>query len=97
VDVSILELAGALAVGAALGFWFFGGLLWTVRRLADARRPVMLMLTSFAVRTAGVVAGLIWLVSRHWLLPVAALVGFVAVRMWMLRTWGNCRPETHAE
>ena len=86
---AVSELSLALAVGAGLGVWFFGGLLWTVRRLATAHHPVRLMLTSFAVRAAGVVAGLTWLVGRHWLLPVVALVGFVAVRIWMLRTWGR--------
>jgi F1F0 ATPase subunit 2 len=86
---AIPELSLALAVGAGLGIWFFGGLLWTARRLATARHPVCLMLASFAVRAAGVVAGLTWLVGRHWLLPLVALVGFVAVRIWMLRTWGR--------
>jgi len=91
VNVPIVELGLALAVGAALGVWFFGGLLWTVRRMPAARHPVLLMLASFAVRAAGVAVGVIWLAGRHWLLPLMALAGFVAVRTWMLSTRGAPR------
>jgi F1F0 ATPase subunit 2 len=91
VNVPIVELGVALAVGAALGVWFFGGLLWTVRRMPAARRPVLLMLASFGVRAAVVAAGVVWLASRHWLLPLVALAGFVAVRTWMLSTRGAPR------
>lgn len=88
-EIGVAELGLALAVGVGLGAWFFGGLLWTVRLLPTARHPVLLMSTGFVVRVAGVAAGLIWLFGRHWLLPVVALVGFVAVRAWMLRAWVN--------
>jgi len=97
VHVSIWELAWALAVGLVLGLWFFGGLLWTVRRVPAAQRPVLLMLISFVLRTAGVAAGLVWLMGRHWGLPVAALVGFLAIRFWMVRTWGNPRLKRAGE
>jgi len=88
VNVAVGELGLALAGGALLGVWFFGGLLWTVRRMPAARHPVLLMLASFAARAAGAAAGLIWLAGRHWLLPLVALAGFVAVRTWMLSTRG---------
>ena len=91
---AVPKLGLALAVGAGLGAWFFGGLLWTVRCLATASHPAGLMLASFAVRAAGVVTGMTWLVGRHWLLPVIALVGFIAVRSWVLRTWG-CSTRSH--
>jgi F1F0 ATPase subunit 2 len=98
VDVAIPELGLALVVGVGLGLWFFGGLLWTVGRLPGARHPAPLMLISFVVRAAGVVVGVMWLAGRHGLLPLAAaLVGFIAVRMWMLRAWGNPRPKRSAE
>jgi F1F0 ATPase subunit 2 len=97
VNMPIAELVLALAVGAGLGLWFFGGLLWTVRRMAAAQHPVLLMVASFAVRGAGVAAGLVWLAGRHWLLPLAALIGFVAVRTWLLSTRGTPRLRTPAE
>jgi len=49
------------------------------------------------VRAAGVAAGLVWLAGRHWLLPLVALVGFVAVRTWLLSTRGTPRLRTPAE
>jgi F1F0 ATPase subunit 2 len=93
-DVSIPEFVFALGVGAGLGLWFFGGLWWTVRQMPVARHPLLLAVGSFAVRTAGVVAGMIGLVgTRHWLLPLAALLGFVAVRQVMLSRCGRPRLE----
>lgn len=91
-NVSIGELILAAAVGVALGIWFFGGLLWTVRRLPDARHPAALAFGSFLVRAAGVVAGMLWLAGRHWVLALVALVGYVGVRVWMVRTVAPSRP-----
>jgi F1F0 ATPase subunit 2 len=97
VNVAATELGLALAVGAVLGWWFFGGLLLTARRLPAARHPVLLAVGSFAVRTAGVLVGMFWLVGRHWLLPVVALVGFVAVRTWLMRASARSRAASPAE
>ena len=95
--VSLLDLALALAVGAVLGAWFFGGLLWTVCRLPSTRHPVLLVLASFVIRLAGVLAGLIWLVGRHWLLPAVALISFLVMRYCTLRTRGYPRSRIHTE
>jgi F1F0 ATPase subunit 2 len=99
VDIGIWKIGLALAVGVALGVWFFGGLWWTVGRLAVVRHRAALMLASFVIRTAGVVAGMIWLGNHHWLLLLAALVGFVAVRAWILSRWGlrDSKPPEAAE
>lgn len=93
----LLDVVLALAVGAGLGLWFFGGLLWTVYRLPRARHPVVLALMSFAVRVAVVVAGLIWLVDRHWASLLAALVGFLAVRQRLVSAWSIPRTKVTAE
>ena len=77
-------LTSALA-GAALGGVFFG-LLWaTVRRLPDSRSPVLLLGLSYLLRLAIAVGGL-WLIMAGdgWRL-VAAIVGLVAMRSYLLR------------
>lgn len=84
-NVSIGEVILAAAIGVALGIGFFGGLLWTVRRLPDAQHPAALAFGSFLVRAAGVVAGVLWLADRHWVLALIALIGYVAVRVCMVR------------
>lgn len=69
-----MDLVTALALGAALGVVvgvvFFGGLAWTVSRLADARMPGRLVMASLAVRM-GVAALGAW--------AAATVAGFAAV------------------
>lgn len=78
------ELAAALAVGLLLGVCYFGGLLWTVHLLPTSRRPALLFLGSWFLRTAVLVTGL-WLVTAgDWRRPVAALVGILAIRIWLV-------------
>jgi F1F0 ATPase subunit 2 len=82
-EVALWTLAAA--GGASVGLLYFGGLWWTIRRLPDAGHPAALVLGSFAVRTA--LAGLAFFVlfagdpSRL----VAALGGFVLVRVGLVR------------
>ncbi len=97
--IPIAELVLAAAVGAALGAWFFGGLLWTVRRVATAQHPVLLLLASFVVRIAVVAGGMVWLARRHWLLPIIALAVLLVVRFGMLMRWpdpGRAGPVSKA-
>ncbi len=88
-EVSLPDIALALALGAVLGAWFFGGLWWTVRRLPAARHPALLALASLVVRMVTVVGGMVWLAGRHWTLPAVALAALLAVRLWMVRRWGK--------
>lgn len=73
----------ALALGAALGLVFFGGLWLTLQRLPRSSNPFLLTMGSLAVRTAVVLAGF-WILTHGEPLPViAALMGFIAVQMLM--------------
>lgn len=80
-----LELFLFVLAGALLGALFFGGLWWTVNRLPGARRPTLLVLASFGIRTAAVLAGCyLILVSGGivvWPRFLAALGGFLMVRI----------------
>ena len=82
-------LAAALALGLALGTAYFGGLWWTLARLARWRRPAVVLAASFAVRAALALATFA-AVARAGLAPLgAAFVGFVAVRL--LASWRLAR------
>ena len=83
----------ALVAGAAVGVFHFGGLWLTVRRVATSNRPVLLTFGSFVVRAAVAVAVLVWIARMHWQLLLAALAGFVLVRVIMTR---KLRPEGRA-
>lgn len=76
-----LALLPYLALGGLLGLVHFGGLWWTVRRLAEVKRPALWMGGSFFLRTALVVFAFYWIVRAGLPATVAALVGFIAVRL----------------
>lgn len=82
-------LASALAAllgGAVLGVFFFGGLWWTVQRVAASPRPVRWLLGSFALRTALVVPG-VYFVTAGQPVPLGlCALGFVLARMIVLRS-----------
>lgn len=50
-------------IGMGLGIVFFGGLYWTVQKLADAKHPSLLMSASLLVRMA-VLLGVLFYVSK---------------------------------
>ena len=89
-EVGIGQLALALAAGAAVGAFHFGGLWLTVRRVATSKRPMLLTFGSFVVRAVVAVAVMVWIARMHWQLLLAAMAGFVLVRVVMTR---KLRPE----
>jgi len=66
--------------GAAAGAVFYAGLHWTVRRALSSRRPVRLLLASFAARLALVAALLGAALQGPWQGVVVALAGIVLAR-----------------
>ena len=77
-----------LLVGGGLGFIYFGGLWWTVRKLPRSRRPHLLTLASLFVRSGFVLAGLLLVAkAERWPSVVAALLGMIAVRWVLIRRW----------
>lgn len=75
-------LAVGLAAGLALGAFFFGGLLWTVRRLPGARSPGLLMGGSLLVRLALVLGGFVLLARAGSAAAAGAgLLGFLVARL----------------
>lgn len=80
----IADIAIGFCAGLVAGAVFFGGLRWTLSRLPTTRRPLLLTVASFLVRTA-VVAGVLVAVSDGVLARIlAGLVGILAVRTAMV-------------
>jgi F1F0 ATPase subunit 2 len=73
-------LLGAVA-GAAIGSVVFGGLSWTVARLARSAHPAPLVLASFLVRAMAALGGFMFL-ARHagGIGLLSALVAFILAR-----------------
>lgn len=81
VTPTLARTAQGLVLGVALGLAHFGGLWWTLRRLARWRRPRRAVVASFAVRTALVLPAFA-LVAQHGVGPLlGATLGFLAARL----------------
>ena len=77
----MLTLGWAVGTGVVLGAAFFGGLWWTVRKGAACKRPALLFLSSFLLRTSIALAGLYFVAGGHWDRLLACLLGFVIARL----------------
>jgi F1F0 ATPase subunit 2 len=84
----MLTLVSDLLLGGLLGAFFFGGLWWTVQRLEQFRYPVAVTLGSFIVRSAVVVGGFYLMLAHGWQGVGIGLLGFLVVRMVLVRIWG---------
>jgi len=84
----LLPLALSLGAGIGLGICYFFGLWLTVRRLTTARRPVLMSLSSFFGRLAVVLLGFYFVMGGRWERLIACLVGFLAIRVVLVRRWG---------
>jgi F1F0 ATPase subunit 2 len=77
----IFTLIADFIAGLALGAFYFTALWRTVRQLSIANSPARLMLGSFIIRMAVVMAGFYLIMgSGHWERLAAAMLGFIIVR-----------------
>lgn len=91
--IELLLLCLAFLAGTLLGLFYFG-LLWaTVRRVPTARHPALLVLGSFAVRMAVVIAAFYFVMNGRWERLAACLLGFLIVRQVMV---SRIRPDRAA-
>jgi F1F0 ATPase subunit 2 len=92
--VAAVVIAG-FAAGGLLGWLFYGGLHLTVRELARARRPALLLGLSLVLRMAALLAGF-WVlllagerwIGTGWPALVPALLGLIAARALLVRRHG---------
>jgi len=83
-----LRLALAWVAGAALGAIFFGGLWWTVSKLASSPRPALWVFGSALARMSIALAGFYLVAGGQWERLIACLLGFVTARLavtWLTR------------
>ncbi len=82
-------LVTALAAGVLLGAFFFGGLLWTVRKCLSSRQPALWVLGSLLLRTGVVMAGFYYVSAGHWERMLLCLAGFFIARLLVTRRSGR--------
>lgn len=90
-SLDLLRWLPFAAAGGLLGVIHFGGLWLTVRRLPQISRPALWMGGSLLLRGLVVLAGFYFIVLAGWPATVAALAGFIAVRLLFGR---RLRPDT---
>lgn len=66
--------------GGLLGLFFFGGLWWTVQKIAGSGGSYLLFVASFLVRTTVALGGFFLLLTLGWQYLLAAMVGFIIAR-----------------
>jgi len=86
----VFRLLAAFMMGTALGLFFFGVLRLTVQFLPAARRPGLLILGSFLVRSGITAFGFSLVMGGHWERVLPCLLGFLLVRQALVR---RCRPQ----
>ncbi len=90
----ILPLLLPLIIGAGLGVFFFGTLLWTVRYAIASKFVALWFLASWLLRTVIVLFGFYIVSAGHWDRLVACLLGFVIARfivMWFTQSGSHAK------
>jgi F1F0 ATPase subunit 2 len=81
----ILALMLALISGTGLGFLFFAGLWWTVRKGLASPHPALWFLGSLLIRMNIVLVGFYLVCGDRWQRLLLCLLGFVAARIAVTR------------
>jgi F1F0 ATPase subunit 2 len=84
----LITMLLAFVAGIAVGIFYFGGLWLTVQRLPQTNHPGLLTLVSLIIRL-GVALPVFYLVmAGRWERLLVCLVGFLLVRLVLVRRWG---------
>ena len=94
-SAEILPVMLSLFAGLLFGTVFFGGLWWTVTQGVASKRPVLLFVTSFFFRATFAVSGLYAVGHAHLERLSASLLGFFAVRFFILHLTRPSAKQKH--
>lgn len=83
--IDVVSCLQAAVGGVALGVFFFGGLWWTVRAIANSAGPALLQFASLVFRMGGTLVGFYLLGGGDLQRLVACLAGFVLARAGVAR------------
>lgn len=83
-----LHVLIAFVAGLLLGFFYFGSLWLTVQSLVKAKKPALLSVSSFFVRTGATLGGFFIVMSGHWERALACMLGFLVMRKVLTHRFG---------
>ncbi|MEI6286747.1 MAG: ATP synthase subunit I [Bacillota bacterium] len=84
-------VALSVSAGVIAGAVFFGGLWWTVRRVAHVQRVALFLGASFALRAAVMLLALYFSCDNDIIRMAGFLVGFFVVRVIAVRRKGSVK------
>jgi F1F0 ATPase subunit 2 len=71
--------------GLLLGAFFFGGLWWTVQKLATSKRPALWVIGSFLLRMGVTMTGFYVVAAGDWQRLLWCLLGFIMARLVVIK------------
>lgn len=83
-----LHVSIAFVAGLLLGLFYFGSLWLTVQSLVKVKRPALLSVASFFIRTGITLAGFFFVMSGHWERALACMFGFLVMRKILTYRYG---------
>ena len=78
--IEIVYMILAFIVGLLLGTIFFGGLWFTVKKLATSKIPALWFLGSFLLRVGITLTGFYYISSGSWQRLLICVAGFITAR-----------------
>lgn len=79
--------------GILLGMVFFGGLYLTVERIQRVKHPALLMIFSLLLRMTMLLFGFYLLMNNRYQNLLAALVGVMISRFFLIQMFGNVKKQ----
>lgn len=83
-----LNVSIAFAAGLLLGLFYFGSLWLTVQSLVKAKKPALISVVSFFVRTGLTLTGFFFVMSGSWERALACMFGFLVMRKILTHRYG---------
>ena len=81
-------------IGIGIGFFYFYGLWWTIRKLPTVRQPGLWTFASFLLRTGVGLVAFYYSMQGQWQSLLVSLVGFMMTRAILARRF---RPASRKE
>lgn len=81
---SIFYMVISFCTGIGLGVFFFGGLWWTVKKMARSKMPAVWLFSSFIIRVGVTLLGIYLVAAGDWQKMILCLIGFVTARFMVI-------------
>ena len=87
-QTDLFSIVSALAMGTALGLFYFGGLWYTVKEIRNRKHPYRLIGLSFLVRTIVCLSGFLLILKQGLFAFFLTFVTFLLIRVVLTRKLG---------